>query len=92
MNFKTRFERKVNAPEVTDADIVGVVTLNQEQFARFRERLLDDYDFIADYPCSFNSFTAKFSLLPMKMAVNLRTELCSIVMSSEHFLKLNLPK
>lgn len=49
MNFKTRFERKVNAPEVTDADIVGVVTLNQEQFARFRERLLDDYDFIADY-------------------------------------------
>mgnify|MGYP000939646914 CR=1 FL=1 len=49
MNFKARFERKANAPEVTDADIVGVVTLNQEQFAWFSERLLDDYDFIADY-------------------------------------------
>ena len=33
----------------TDADIVGMVTLNQEQFAWFSERLLDDYDFIADY-------------------------------------------
>ena len=49
MNFKARFERKANAPEVTDADIVGVVTLNQKQFAWFSERLLDDYDFIADY-------------------------------------------
>ena len=49
MNFKARFERKANAPEVTDADIVGVVTLNQAQFAWFSERLLDDYDFIADY-------------------------------------------
>ena len=49
MNFKARFERKANAPQVTDADIVGVVTLNQEQFAWFSERLLDDYDFIADY-------------------------------------------
>ena len=49
MNFKARFERKASAPEVTDADIVGVVTLNQEQFAWFSERLLDDYDFIADY-------------------------------------------
>lgn len=50
MNFKARFERKTSAPEVTDADIVGMVTLNQEQFAWFSERLLDDYDFIADYP------------------------------------------
>lgn len=49
MNFKARFERKASAPEVTDADIVGVVTLNQAQFAWFSERLLDDYDFIADY-------------------------------------------
>ena len=49
MNFKARFERKASAPQVTDADIVGVVTLNQEQFAWFSERLLDDYDFIADY-------------------------------------------
>ena len=49
MNFKARFERKASAPEVTDADIVGVVTLNQEQFAWFSERLLDDYNFIADY-------------------------------------------
>lgn len=38
MNFKARFERKANAPEVTDADIVGVVTLNQEQFAWFTKR------------------------------------------------------
>lgn len=42
MNFKARFERKANAPEVTDADIVGVVTLNQAKFAWFSERLLDD--------------------------------------------------
>ena len=49
MNFKARFERKANAPEVTDADIVGVVTLNQAPFAWFSERLLDEYDFIADY-------------------------------------------
>ena len=49
MNFKARFERKASAPEVTDADIVAVVTLGKAQFAWFSERLLDDYDFIADY-------------------------------------------
>ena len=49
MNFKAKFERKANVLDVTDTDIVGVVTLGKEPFAWFSERLLDDYDFIADY-------------------------------------------
>ena len=49
MNFKARFERKANAPDVSEADIVGVTELSREQYSRFYGQMLNDYDFIADY-------------------------------------------
>ena len=49
MNFKTRFERKENTPDVCETDIVGVVELTEDQYIRFRNNMLDDYMFIADY-------------------------------------------
>ena len=49
MNFKARFERKENTPDVSEADIVGVTELSREQYSRFYGQMLNDYDFIADY-------------------------------------------
>ena len=49
MNFKARFERKENTPDVSEADIVGVTELSHEQYSRFYGQMLNDYDFIADY-------------------------------------------
>lgn len=49
MNFKARFERKENTPDVSEADIVGVTKLSREQYSRFYGQMLNGYDFIADY-------------------------------------------
>ena len=49
MNFKARFERKENTPDVSEADIVGVTELSREQYSRFYGQMRNDYDFIADY-------------------------------------------
>lgn len=49
MNFKARFERKENTPDVSEADIVGVTELSREQYSRFYGQMLNDNDFIADY-------------------------------------------
>ena len=49
MNFKARFERKENTPDVSEADIVSVTELSREQYSRFYGQMLNDYDFIADY-------------------------------------------
>ena len=49
MNFKARFERKENTPDVIETDIVGVTELSREQYSRFYDQMLNDYDFIADY-------------------------------------------
>ena len=41
MNFKTRFERKENTPDVCETDIVGVVELTEDQYIRFRIRSIE---------------------------------------------------
>ena len=49
MKVKQRFERKSESLNLYDAQIDAVTVLRPEQYARFQDRLLDDYDFIKDF-------------------------------------------
>ncbi len=46
INNKIRFERKANKPDVQDFRICAVEFLDNDQWQRFTNNMLDDYDFI----------------------------------------------
>ena len=49
INNKIRFERKANKPDVQDFRICAVEFLDNDQWQRFTNNMLDDYDFIAKH-------------------------------------------